>query len=110
MGTKLHEARLPDGRHYSWSFFCPGCQSVHCVTSGWSFNGSSTAPTFSPPVLVHAEPAVGYPRCHSHVTNGEIAYCSDSTHALAGKTVPLPDWDATRFAADKLLHPEQKNS
>ena len=29
--------------------------------------------------------------CHSFVTDGQIQYCSDSTHDLAGKTVPLPE-------------------
>jgi hypothetical protein len=38
--------------------------------------------------------AAGAPtRCHSFVTDGNIAYCPDCTHALAGKTVPLPPWD-----------------
>jgi hypothetical protein len=27
------------------------------------------------------------------VTNGQIQFLADSDHVLAGKTVPLPDWD-----------------
>lgn len=30
--------------------------------------------------------------CHSVVTDGKIAFCSDCTHEMAGKTVDLPDW------------------
>ena len=26
------------------------------------------------------------------VRDGQIEFCSDSTHALSGQTVPLPDW------------------
>jgi hypothetical protein len=32
-------------------------------------------------------------QCHSIVTDGKIAFCIDSVHSLAGKTVELPDWD-----------------
>jgi hypothetical protein len=31
------------------------------------------------------------PRCHSFVTDGKIEFLNDSTHKLAGQTVPLPD-------------------
>lgn len=29
--------------------------------------------------------------CHYHLQKGMLSYCSDSPHALAGKSVPLPD-------------------
>ncbi|MES2779927.1 MAG: hypothetical protein V4651_08505, partial [Bacteroidota bacterium] len=29
--------------------------------------------------------------CHLHVTNGQIIYCSDCTHELSGKTIPMVD-------------------
>ena len=28
------------------------------------------------------------------VTDGNIQFLADCTHALAGQTVPMPDWDA----------------
>jgi hypothetical protein len=31
------------------------------------------------------------PRCHSYVRDGKIEFLNDSTHKLAGQTVPLPD-------------------
>lgn len=62
---------------------------------GWSFNGNYERPTFQPSVLVTydgpdagqdgAPPAV----CHSFVTDGQIQFLGDCTHALAGQTVPL---------------------
>jgi Family of unknown function (DUF6527) len=93
-----------DGSHL-W-FWCPGCQTNHAVTvdgsRGWSWNRSCEAPTITPSI------AVTYPanpdadeafaewrkerRCHSFVTDGRIQFLSDSTHALAGQTVDLPEW------------------
>ncbi|NYE62180.1 hypothetical protein FHW58_003395 [Duganella sp. 1224] len=79
----------------------------------WGFNGNGDAPTFTPSVLSRAghyidgdtkecwctyEARFGRPSpfkccvCHSFVTDGQIQFLSDCTHALAGKTVPLPDW------------------
>ena len=87
-------------------FRCPGCKQSHAIQSGsdvgpnWSWNGSLDTPTFSPSVLVTysgpdagkdgAPPAV----CHSFVTDGRIQFLTDCTHALAGQTVDLPDWEA----------------
>jgi hypothetical protein len=94
-------------------FWCPGCECMHVVTSGWAFDGNYEKPTFTPSVLVrgghHASDWKGpdcwctwYPKnkpdavhkfvcgiCHSFVRNGNIEFLSDCTHALAGKTVPL---------------------
>ena len=79
----------------------------------WGFNGNGDAPTFTPSVLArdghHAdgdakecwctyEARFGRPPpfkcgiCHSFVTDGMIQFLGDCTHALAGQTVPLPDW------------------
>lgn len=86
-------------------FWCPGCDGAHQVTVGagpgprWGYNGDPDAPTFTPSVLVTyngpdagvdgAPPAV----CHSFVTNGRIQFLGDCTHALAGQTVDLPDFE-----------------
>jgi hypothetical protein len=87
-------------------FWCPGCDGAHQVGVGegpgprWGYNGNPDAPTFTPSVLVRyngadagvdgAPPAV----CHTFVTEGRIQFLGDCTHALAGQTVDLPDWDA----------------
>ena len=83
------------------AFFCPGCKSVHAVnTSGprWDYNGNLDAPTFSPSIVVtysgadtgqdDAPPEI----CHSFVRDGMIQFLGDSTHALAGQTVEIPEW------------------
>lgn len=68
----------------------------------WGFNGNVDAPTFTPSVLTtyranpDADP-VRFPewlkerRCHTFITNGMVQFLGDCTHALAGKTEPLPD-------------------
>lgn len=92
-----------------WFFWCPGCECAHGISSSWDWNGSHTAPTFRPSVLVYShktlidndlegealtapENITETPRCHSFVTDGRIEFLGDSTHALAGQTVDLPAW------------------
>ena len=94
-------------------FWCPGCEEMHVVSSGWAFDGNYEAPTFSPSVLVtsghycpqhkpgdscwctynaaHPEDPSSFEcgRCHSFVRGGRIEFLGDSTHRLAGQTVPL---------------------
>lgn len=76
-------------------FSCPGCKDWHVIRTGpdgWTWDGSVDVPTFSPSVLVQGPiGGVADGRCHSFVTAGRIEFLSDSTHALAGQTVDLPD-------------------
>lgn len=90
------------------AFWCPGCDRAHQIGYGqgagprWAWSGGADKPTFRPSVLVRydgsdasrngAPPAV----CHSFVTDGRIQFLSDSTHALAGQTVDLPEWPQRR--------------
>lgn len=92
----------------------------------WTYNGNPDAPTFTPSVLARTtgapdgreimtdeealehgaiyrsggREAVFASRfgkvCHSFVTDGRIQYLGDCTHALAGQTIDLPDWDEVR--------------
>lgn len=103
------------------AFLCPGCGEFHHVTvdgsRGWTYNGNPDAPTFQPSVLVRTghymdghsgecwcdvnkrrggDPDFVCYRCHSYVTDGRIRFLNDSTHALAGQTVDLPDIDGAR--------------
>lgn len=89
-------------------FWCPGCDGAHMVTVGdgpgprWGYNGNSDKPTFTPSVLVTyngvdagrdgAPPAV----CHSFVTEGQIRFLDDCSHAMAGQTVNIPNWHGRR--------------
>ncbi|KWV42145.1 ammonia monooxygenase [Rhizobium altiplani] len=98
-------------------FWCPGCDGAHRVQVGegpgprWGYNSNPEAPTFSPSVLVTGHQlvmengrwtgewvrdAAGKPVlsiCHSFVVDGRIQFLGDCTHALAGQTVDLPDFD-----------------
>ena len=76
-----------------YAFWCPACEEMHAVNSGWKFNGDLANPTFSPSVHVSwTNGATGQKIvCHFFLTDGVFHFCEDSTHALAGKTVPLPD-------------------
>lgn len=83
----------------------------------WGYNGNPDAPTFTPSILIrsghyaaHFDPAkdtcwCSYYKdhpdeeddgftcgvCHSFVTDGNIQFLGDCTHALANQTVPIPD-------------------
>jgi hypothetical protein len=77
-------------------FHCPGCGFGHPFEidapngAGWTWNGSLDRPTFTPSLMV----ARGTPtQCHVWVTDGKIQFLADSHHALAGRTVDLPDWE-----------------
>lgn len=87
-------------------FWCPGCDGAHMIRvasadrpGGWGFNGNAEKPTFTPSVKVTypgsdagvdgAPPAI----CHSFVTDGRVQFLADCTHARAGQTVDLPDFD-----------------
>lgn len=84
-----------DGQKYLL-FWCDGCKTHHQVPvngrNGWTWNGSTDFPTLTPSLLVnpgHVVPDV--PVCHSFVKEGTVQYLEDSTHQLAGKTLPLEE-------------------
>lgn len=98
--------READGVDYLW-FFCDGCETHHRVPvtgpKAWGWNGSVDAPTVTPSIktwwpktrggdVVVDEwgKAVDHV-CHSYVRDGRIEYLADSTHRLAGQTVPLAE-------------------
>ena len=98
VGVRLRRCvNSPGGEVVGYRFDCPGCQEPHFIGTGWAFNGDLDRPTFSPSYLLTYTP--GDPsdpdnparRCHSFITDGRIAFCTDSTHALAGQTVDLPE-------------------
>jgi hypothetical protein len=81
----------------------------------WGWNGSIDKPTFSPSILIRSghyadglsgqcwctynaarpnEPASFVCSvCHSFVADGRIQFLGDCTHALAGQTVEIPEWE-----------------
>lgn len=71
--------------------WCPGCEDHHMVrldaATGWTWNGDMERPTFTPSILVNGGSQDR--RCHSFVTDGAWQFLTDSTHPLAGQTVPM---------------------
>jgi hypothetical protein len=93
-----------------FAWWCPACGEMHPLPDGWTFDGNLEAPTFSPSFkhtgvqiikdaggewtgewVKDASGAVAPWCCHYVVTAGQVAYCGDSTHAMANMTVPMPD-------------------
>lgn len=95
----------PDGKRFT--FYCPACKGTHVFNHTWQFNGDYERPTVSPSIkvtgvvpltdedvakIMRNEPFEPTPLCcHSFITDGRIAYCSDCTHAMSGQTVELPE-------------------
>lgn len=85
--------KLEGGYYAHW---CPGCKELHPIAvekaqangAQWSFDGNVETPTFSPSINISWGKSE---RCHYFIKAGQIQFCGDSTHALAGTTVPLPD-------------------
>jgi len=96
--------RYPSG----FSHWCPACEGMHILPDSWSFDGNLEKPTFSPSfkhsglqaVFVNGNWTGEWKRdasgntipfvCHYILTAGQLQFCGDCTHAMAGKTVPLP--------------------
>jgi len=83
--------------------WCPGCGDLHMITTAmsdgaptWTWDGNTKAPTINPSILVNQGRAhPGKEICHSFVRDGQWQFLTDSTHQLAGQTVPMvpvPDW------------------
>ena len=84
---------------------CPGCTRVHALginnvdpgRPGWTWNGDTVLPVFSPSVLYgttrKGQPVV----CHSFVgingaPPGSAIFLGDCTEGQAGKVLPLLPW------------------
>ena len=111
-----------DGRLLFWCPGCDGAHGVRVGEGSgpcWGWNGSVDKPTFTPSILVRnghhvaghkgdcwcsfnkkatarGEEPSGFKCmvCHSFVTDGRIQFLSDCTHALAGQTVDIPDFES----------------
>jgi Family of unknown function (DUF6527) len=86
--------RIRKESEHAYSFECPGCGAEHTYLTDktqkpcWDFNGSLNVPTFWASMRVRTRSC---PCCHFFVTDGRIAFEKDSTHALAGITVDMPE-------------------
>lgn len=119
LSSKLRSAE--GGRILFWCPGCDGAHQITVredganISPAWGYNGNPEAPTFTPSVLIKSghycsgqerkdcwctyEARLGKPSpfkctvCHSFVTDGRIQFLGDCTHAMAGQTVDLPDFD-----------------
>lgn len=60
-------------------------------TPNWTWNGSVTAPTLRPSVLTRGGDIDNEVVCHVWISDGQVQFLGDSTHELAGQTLPLLD-------------------
>lgn len=85
------------------AFHCPGCKNAHAVPyvnvrphpQGkpiWFFDENYESPTIEPSLLVFGIDGKTH-ECHVVITAGVLNYQPDCTHALAGKSVPMVDWN-----------------
>jgi hypothetical protein len=92
-----------------YAHWCPGCEEVHKLPDSWRFDGNLEKPTFTPSfkhegiqrVFVNGEWTGEWKRdakgntipyiCHYILTAGVLNFCGDCSHALVGKSVPLPE-------------------
>jgi len=108
MGIASRYLRTVAGGFAHW---CPGCERLHVIMTHsdpkfpgpvWSFDGNVEAPTFNPSVrITYNGSDAGQVRpsgsrapaacCHYFLHGGKLQFCGDSTHELAGQTVPLPE-------------------
>lgn len=78
------------------TWMCPACGSGHGVpVPQWQWNESLTSPSLQPSVRItweYGEPPTVKHCCHFTMTDGQVAFGTDCTHELRGKTVPLEEF------------------
>ena len=93
-----------------YAHWCPGCGELHVIFDRWQFSGDLERPTFSPSVKITGKKIIRDTEgrwtgewakgpdgkavdecCHYFLRNGQLEFCGDSTHALKGQIVDLPD-------------------
>ncbi len=97
LGPFLERWEWPTGE-VQLLFHCPACESTHAYWLAhpegrkgpiWEFDGDMEHPSFTPSLRIRGRNAEGDTCCHLFVRAGQIEYCSDCTHTMAGKTVPM---------------------
>ena len=90
---KLHDFGQVNAGGRMLVFHCPACGYSHPFhTPQWTWNGSFERPTFWPSLMVNMGTSS---QCHLFLTDGKIIYQADCMHAMAGKTVDVPDWESS---------------
>lgn len=91
----VHPGGFLRGSFEEPGMWCPGCKEMHVLPwkrGNWAFNGNTEKPTFTPSFRItwRDEDGVAKQCCHFVLTDGVLHFCSDCTHELVGKSVPLP--------------------
>lgn len=87
--------RLEVNGHAGVVFYCPGCRVFHRVPiagpNGWRFSGDMVRPTLEPSLLTSYRWGESQELrvCHLLLRHGELEFLGDSTHDLAGQTIPM---------------------
>lgn len=96
MTAVVRTLHFPGRDTYHHQVWCPGCEDMHAWQTAagpnpqgpvWDYNGDADRPTVSPSLRVTGGPHDTV--CHSFIRDGVWEYLSDSTHHLAGQTVPM---------------------
>ncbi len=106
MGQASGVLRRVQGGYSHW---CPGCEEMHILPDSWQFDGNLESPTFKPSFkhegvrkefnkygnwtgewIRDEHNNVIHRTCHYVLTAGVLNFCADCTHALVGKSVPMP--------------------
>lgn len=105
MGQVNNILRRGEGCYFHW---CPACQEMHPLPDNWTFNGKPESPTFTPSfkqsgvqrIFIDGKWTGEWKRdargnvipfiCHYVLTDGILNFCSDCSHSMAGKSIPLP--------------------
>lgn len=95
-----------------YAHWCPACEEMHALPDGWTFDGNLELPTFSPSFKHTGKQTIKkdgrwtgeWARdangnavdwcCHYVLNQGVLHFCTDCSHALKGRSVPLPDLPA----------------
>lgn len=101
----------PDERIIAYQIYCPGCECTHelpiekgtpySATGCWTLSGGLEYPSFSPSLNIATgsladpnhvdDPELPPTRYHSYIVAGNMEYLWDSTHALRGSVVTMPE-------------------
>lgn len=76
-------------------FYCPGCKTNMFWDSRWAWNGDYDKPHLTPGSPT-SSPSIKFnygdnKMCHLYIVNGQLWFCSDCTHELAGQIVEMEE-------------------
>lgn len=87
MGQVSPVLRRASNGYLHW---CPACLEMHILPDhGWTFDGNLERPTFQPSFKHESGLEGARWICHYVLTSGILNYCTDCSHGMAGRSVPM---------------------